>query len=486
MDTDAERDPWGGLRTIGTLDTQEFSMRKEQQRRPRAVYGMTATQNGDLVPRSIPTCFAALVILLFAAGGSASAAEFGYPLAAGNFAKATTVGPEGDIWFIGRTLGKVTSEGAVSEYPYAAPRSSTSGRPSIATGLDGNLWFTAANAIGRSTTTGEVSFFELPSADAKPTAIVAGPDGNLWFAEQGAGAIASITPGGALTEFPLAEGSEPDALTVGPDRALWFADHKTNRIGRISTSGELVTFRVPGAPAKLASITAGPDGNLWFTEEAQATVGRITPQGEVTQFSVPTTGGTRAIIAGPGGLLWFTSRYEIGAISTSGQISWPACLVEHCVAPPESLLAGPEGDLWVSSGVEHCGGPCGGSTEMSFQFRPGGIGRFVLPPLRLGIGPRVAPIHHRMTTISLACGGSGDCRGVLRLGSYQHRNGKNYFRALATSPYDLPAGEAKRVPLRFSRRALERLPRRSPTILTILAGPKGKVIAARSLYQRWR
>ena len=54
--------------------------------------------------------------------------------------------------------------------------------------------------------------YPLPTLGAAPDQAALGSDGNIWFAETFANAIARITPGGVVTEFPL---PSPDA---GPDR----------------------------------------------------------------------------------------------------------------------------------------------------------------------------------------------------------------------------------------------------------------------------
>lgn len=42
---------------------------------------------------------------------------------------------------------------------------------------------------------------------------------------------------GAITEFPLPNGSGPPAfITAGPDGNLWFTEFRGNQIGRITTS----------------------------------------------------------------------------------------------------------------------------------------------------------------------------------------------------------------------------------------------------------
>src|SRR6266513_4654735 len=53
----------------------------------------------------------------------------------------------------------------------------------IAVGSDDALWFTEldGNRIGRITTGGVTTTFDLPSQDDGPIGIANGPDGALWF-----------------------------------------------------------------------------------------------------------------------------------------------------------------------------------------------------------------------------------------------------------------------------------------------------------------
>ena len=52
-------------------------------------------------------------------------------------------------------------------------------------GPDGALWFTEydGNKIGRITTAGAVTEFPIPTAGSQPSAMTVGPDGALWFIE---------------------------------------------------------------------------------------------------------------------------------------------------------------------------------------------------------------------------------------------------------------------------------------------------------------
>jgi len=81
------------------------------------------------------------------------------------------------------------------------------------------------------------------NAGSSLNVIATGPDGNLWFTDQGSTkAIGRITTAGQITEFSagLNAGSLPLGIAAGPDGNLWFTDQGTaNAIGRITTAGQI-------------------------------------------------------------------------------------------------------------------------------------------------------------------------------------------------------------------------------------------------------
>lgn len=348
----------------------------------------------------------------------------------------------------------MTPSGEVTLYPQP---SSVGGPYSITAGPDGNVWFTEGDkeAIGRIAPDGATTSFQLPDPKSRPTAITTGPDGNLWFTEGVAGRIGCITTNGAITEFDLPLGRHPGAITAGTDGNLWFTEHAANRIGRITTSGQITEFHIPGPEVKAGDIAAGPDGNLWFTQEDAARIGRITPQGVITQFPVPTPDGTEKIVSGPDGKLWFTAGHFVGAISTSGAISWPACLVQYCLESPAALGVGPEGALWVGTDYLTCKGLCGGGTAIGLMFRPGGIGPYELPPVKVGVGPRATPIRKGATSLLMVCGLPGGCRGQLRVTRPRWIRGHRHDLVLGKAFYSLSEHEARRVSVPLFRKALQ-------------------------------
>lgn len=98
--------------------------------------------------------------------------------------------------------------------------------------------------IGRITTAGVVTSYQLPTSNAGAAGITAGPDGAMWFTEDSNGSLAKIghiTTSGVFTEFALPnQRSHGDRR--GPRRALWFIESAITNIGRITTSGTISEF----------------------------------------------------------------------------------------------------------------------------------------------------------------------------------------------------------------------------------------------------
>jgi hypothetical protein len=308
-----------------------------------------------------------------------------------------------------------------------------------------------------------------------------GPDENIWFTEGAASRIGRITPSGQLAEFALPPGRKPSGIAAGPDGNLWFSERAVNEIGRITPAGRITEFPVPGPSAKLDSIVTGPDGNLWFAEAGASRVGKITPGGRVTQFAVPTRSGTSSIVSGPGGLVYFISGPEVGAISPAGKISWPTCPGGRCATSTEALAQGPDGRLWIASGITSCAGLCGGGTGLYLGRLPGAVLPYVLPPLRLAIGPRLTRLRGDRTSITLACGLKSGCLGTLRLGWYVVRNHRSRFQPLSRKHYELRRGESRRIALSFSDRTAAYLRKYRKTRLIAIAGDESGPLARRGL-----
>lgn len=222
-----------------------------------------------------------------------------------------TIGPDGAVWFpdpFKNTIGRLTAAGQVTEFPLPTKAAIPAG---IAPGPDGALWFAeeGANKIGRVTTGGVITEFALPTSYGagaqyffeSPHSIVQGSDGAMWFTEDGLSPASSrvgrITTSGTVTEFDLpTKNASPYNIVAGTDGALWFTERRADRIGRITTQGAVTEFRI-GGPGYPESIVQEPDHTVWFTDvveefpgtTSQSTLGRLSTDGAVQLFALPVT-----------------------------------------------------------------------------------------------------------------------------------------------------------------------------------------------------
>ena len=274
----------------------------------------------------------------------------------------------------------------------------------------------AADPLGQITnvaTGGVTSGF---SADTRPRTIATGSDGNLWFLESSTDAIARLTPGGAVTEFPVPGAGGFFSLSdiaAGPDGALWFTGFQPpGHLYRATTAGAVTEVAqggvTPGFPAgNIEDIVAGPDGNLWATRPFQNPADeliRITPGGAITGFGggagLPTDATLRFIAVGADGNLYVTdsgqgqgeppvpnrvwrfnlttSQFEL--VATAG--ATPGFTAGNF---PSDITAGPDANLWFlfgsqanPSGIARLT-PAGDVTEFTAGIDPDAVLERVTP-----------------------------------------------------------------------------------------------------------
>ena len=323
-------------------------------------------------------------------------------------------GSDGNLWFTelgASAIGRVTPAGAIREFPIASRDGP--GPAGITVGRDGAMWFThvAGNRIGRITTSGAITWFAkglseaaLGSDEGSLARIVAGPDGNLWFTEPGVNRIGRITPAGAITEFSegLAAESGLAGIAAGGDGNVWFTEARVNHIGRITPVGAITEFSEGLSPrSALSGLAAGTDGNMWFTETAGNRIGRITPAGVITEFSSGLVGwaAPTAITAGPDGMMWFTERGGgIGRVSMLGAITQVSTgrepeFFDIGASNVAAITTGADGNLWFTE-------PSFEGGERIKRISPSGTVTAYPPPVRI-VSVRTRGL--RAVSVRVAC-----------------------------------------------------------------------------------
>jgi virginiamycin B lyase len=390
---------------------------------------------------AVSAALAAVALLAFAGSAlatnpqasAAEVAEFKLPIA---HAKPGSIaeGPDGAMWFAVSTgynsgtthiqwlIARVTP---ASKFTYfkLPPNSTDGGVGALTAGPDGAMWYLTREAIGRITTSGEVTEFPHQRVgglfEYSRGAMAVGPDGNLWFAGATPGmvpaaAIDRIDTSGQVTEIPFStKESAPEAIAWGPDVDIWFASSLGGVIGHVSTTGQFTEYAVPGQPRDLVF---GPGGVPWYTSTEG--VGSISLAGELSPV-VPFPGGGKRIVAGPDGRLWFSSGTEglIGRIGPSGLTSQIKLRSSH--RSVFDLAAGPQGTVWYTAeDITPCEG--GGGTCMAINAnRPSVfIGRITPAPPKAVIRAAGSSASRRQAKLEVSCmdgPAAGACRGRIRL-----------------------------------------------------------------------
>jgi streptogramin lyase len=337
-----------------------------------------------------------------------------YPLAPGHGPSAITLGPDGNLWFVGPSnfIGKITTSGAITEY--TLPENSFPG--GITAGSDGNLWFTDAstNKIGKITTSGVITEYALPEKST-PAGITAGPDGNLWFTEQTSNKVGKITTSGAITEYSIPSNNRPYAITAGPDGNLWFTvlGSFSSDVDKITTSGVFTVYKLPEGNTSPEAITAGPDGELWFVEYNLNKLDKITTSGTITEYSLPSGSKPQAITSGPDGNLWFVDNgtSKIGKVTTAGVVTE---YKERENSSLNGIVTGPDGNLWFTA---YFGGAIGTLTPTGTITEP----TEALAPVPAGISCSPMKAGCRALKFTYATGTTANGENQSQWGEYLGR-----------------------------------------------------------------
>jgi streptogramin lyase len=299
--------------------------------------------------------------------GSAIAAptisEYKEGIAANAAPLSIATGPDGNLWFSqdGGTgaLDMATPAGVITSVSTAATKPLD-----IATGPDGKLWFTVVgpSKLGTfSPLTEALEYTLTPTVNLE--GLVAGPESTLWVVVNGpkGEVLRFVPPSVAPTRFavPEVKADKPAQITVGSEGDLWFTENGgPGAIGRLNPATKAVTeYLTPTNNGKPAGITTGPEGDIWFTEAAGAgRIGRLIPAtGEISEYSEGLTmGAPEGIAAGSDGNLYFTESAAKGAL---GRITPAGVITEYTTAntaglteysKPWGIASGPDGNVWFT------------------------------------------------------------------------------------------------------------------------------------------
>ncbi|MBV9163635.1 MAG: hypothetical protein JO281_19255 [Pseudonocardiales bacterium] len=309
----------------------------------------------------------------------------------GNSAHVVQVGPDGNLWFPdGNNIVRMLLRAPYTQTDFPIPGGGPFG---ITSGPDGNIWFVqqgqqscntpnaAPGQVGRILTHAPytVTEFPVPGASAIVEGIATGGDGNIWFTRRGSAGcgladtpeIDRIVPHApyTITQFPLPAATPPLPANAGPflmvadaQGNLWFNFLAAALTGEISAYG---SHQITLLPTGAGPLTRGPrqdPNSIWFvaavsggpnfTAGGPYSIGRIdTITHAVTTYPVTMTGVPSNIGAGPDGNIWVTetrTEYAIGRFQTHAPFTFSEIPLPDDTYPI-SVTCAPDGNEWFSS-----------------------------------------------------------------------------------------------------------------------------------------
>jgi streptogramin lyase len=202
-----------------------------------------------------------------------------------------------------------------------------------------------------------------------PEYIASGADGNLWFTVNTStgsgfvgGRVGRVTTAGTASEFTIFTGSDASAgltavlggIAMGPDGNVWYdvlANDGKAYIGFVSSNGSATNYLFSMTNPRLGGIASGPDGNLWgaietaTTSSGSDTVELVSPAGVISEKVLPTYDGSQGVAAGPAGDVWITewSRVAVDRITSDGTVT-PHFPSSHAI----HIVTGADGNIWFT------------------------------------------------------------------------------------------------------------------------------------------
>jgi uncharacterized protein (TIGR03437 family) len=280
-------------------------------------------------------------------------------------------GPDGNLWFTeagGAKLGRITTNGVITEFPLPNPFSGVLG---ITAGPDGNLWFVVNlpgnHRVARMTTSGVITEFPLPNPADSPYSLIAGKDA-LWYLVAGR-KVGKITTGGMITEYPLPVGSLnaiPELTTDAEGNILFLQLRSQNPslpaeywLGKLTPNGNFSEVSLGLLRSYyITDLGLGPDGNLWYStisgpnalgDETQNGLRKLDLTGTAPLFIPTQSLAPIKFITGPGGHFWFLANVgaetnRIGRATLGGAVTqYEAGGLTHFT----DLTGGADGNLWL-------------------------------------------------------------------------------------------------------------------------------------------
>lgn len=159
--------------------------------------------------------------------------------------------------------------------------------------------------------TGNITEFQIPTADSIPIQTTIGANGFIFFTESKGGKIGMVNPeSGAINEFqpPNETLLGPTGITTTPDGSIWFTEHAGNRITRFDAKNQsFSSYAITTNQAFPFGITYHAN-RLWFVEHIANGIGSLDLATRTfSNFPIPNNSSDVQLLSvDQSGNVWFT------------------------------------------------------------------------------------------------------------------------------------------------------------------------------------
>jgi hypothetical protein len=239
---------------------------------------------------------------------------------------------------------------------------------------DNTISFDERGPIGHVTMAGQVTESAMPEFYSD---LVRGPDDALWAVtrtcypnctSQDNNTLARVNADGSLSKLSMFRAYAIGPAIVGSDGNFWMkADPgvpEPQAVQRVTPAGVMALFPLTNGDTGMADPILGSDGNVWTVSSTTLTMHlvRVASDGTMTSYALPSPlccGFQSNLVSGRDGAIYgLLDGADLARMTTAGAFNKiPIGMVGDTsfggLVIRNALASGPDGNLWISMGLNH-------------------------------------------------------------------------------------------------------------------------------------
>ncbi len=271
------------------------------------------------------------------------------------------VAADGVVWLTRLELNQIGSYSPTTgQFTFYDIPSPNTGPHSVAVDQLGDVWFTEINGNKIGVFHPQTATFEEfapPTPLSMPYGMAVAPNGDVWFTEMAVAKVGQYRPStNTFTEYSLGDPITNEAANIAVEASrgnIWVSGLDSGKIYRLASTGQVTSWDLPGT-GRAHSIDTDAMGRAWFTDIDQNAIGALDPTtGEFREFTIPTPSATShgLVMDSRRLLVWFTELdgNKVGVLNplrprfVEGPVQTPG-------SKPYFIAQAPNGEIWFTEG----------------------------------------------------------------------------------------------------------------------------------------